>query len=216
MLRRSCVVVGSAVLASLLSCTPRPAPRVFLGAPGTQETHAQVEVRRGTLTVEVWRLRSEVTVEGHTSTSLLPEAAPSSALELPTTYTIVAPDRQGVLEVMVEALGKEGDVVGRGRGAGELIEHNGINIVIAESFARIFRTNMFNCGLLAIELPKAELDRVFALAGSGADCAVDLERKTLALTGVSGKPISIAFALTPFDEALVRAGGWVEYADQRY
>jgi 3-isopropylmalate/(R)-2-methylmalate dehydratase small subunit len=33
------------------------------------------------------------------------------------------------------------------------LEANGINVVIASSFARIFRQNMFNCGLLALELP---------------------------------------------------------------
>ena len=39
--------------------------------------------------------------------------------------------------------------------AGWVFEVNEIRVVVAESFARIFRTNMFNCGLLAIELPKA-------------------------------------------------------------
>ena len=33
------------------------------------------------------------------------------------------------------------------------LEANGINLVVAESFARIFRQNMFNCGMLAVELP---------------------------------------------------------------
>ncbi|MDR1106591.1 MAG: 3-isopropylmalate dehydratase small subunit, partial [Treponema sp.] len=32
------------------------------------------------------------------------------------------------------------------------LEANGINMVIAESFARIFRQNMFNCGMIALEL----------------------------------------------------------------
>ena len=32
------------------------------------------------------------------------------------------------------------------------IEQNGINVVIAEGFARIFRQNMYNCGMLAVEL----------------------------------------------------------------
>ena len=35
------------------------------------------------------------------------------------------------------------------------LEVNDINVVIAESFARIFRQNMFNCGILAIELETA-------------------------------------------------------------
>ena len=41
------------------------------------------------------------------------------------------------------------------------LEVNGITVVAAESFARIFRQNMFNCGMLAIELPKAEHRRPF-------------------------------------------------------
>ena len=37
-------------------------------------------------------------------------------------------------------------------------EVNGINVVIAENFARIFRQNMYNCGMFAIELPKEKID----------------------------------------------------------
>ncbi|HOQ11610.1 MAG TPA: 3-isopropylmalate dehydratase small subunit, partial [Spirochaetota bacterium] len=32
------------------------------------------------------------------------------------------------------------------------LEVNGINVVIAVDFARIFRQNMYNCGMLAVEL----------------------------------------------------------------
>ena len=38
------------------------------------------------------------------------------------------------------------------------LEVNNINVVIAESFARIFRQNMYNCGMFAIELPKEKID----------------------------------------------------------
>ena len=31
-------------------------------------------------------------------------------------------------------------------------------LVIAPSFARIFRQNMFNCGMLALELPAETID----------------------------------------------------------
>ena len=33
------------------------------------------------------------------------------------------------------------------------LDVNGIHLVVAESFARIFRQNMFNCGMMAVELP---------------------------------------------------------------
>ncbi len=45
-------------------------------------------------------------------------------------------------------------------------EVNDINVVIAESFARIFRQNMFNCGILAIELPKQDIDKLFKIPGN--------------------------------------------------
>ena len=44
-------------------------------------------------------------------------------------------------------------------------EVNDINVIIAESFARIFRQNMFNCGILAIELTKARPRPLFAMQG---------------------------------------------------
>ena len=40
-------------------------------------------------------------------------------------------------------------------------EVNGINIVIGESYARIFKQNMFNCGMMAVELPKDAIYRLF-------------------------------------------------------
>jgi 3-isopropylmalate/(R)-2-methylmalate dehydratase small subunit len=97
------------------------------------------------------------------------------------------------------------------------LEVNDITVVIAESFARIFRQNMFNCGMLAIELPKRGIDTAFALARSGpVECAVDLDRKTLLFTAGGCGPVNVAFGLGQFEEALVRAGGWVEFADGRY
>ncbi len=97
------------------------------------------------------------------------------------------------------------------------LEVNGIHVVVAESFARIFRTNMFNGGLLAIELPPGELDRLFALSGEGpVECAVDFEKATLTFTANGDGAHTVAFELQPFDEALVRAGGWLEFADARY
>ena len=42
-----------------------------------------------------------------------------------------------------------------------VFEVNDIHTIIAESYARIFRQNMFNCGLLAVELPAATIDRLF-------------------------------------------------------
>jgi 3-isopropylmalate/(R)-2-methylmalate dehydratase small subunit len=97
-----------------------------------------------------------------------------------------------------------------------VFEVNGITAVIAESFARIFRQNMFNCGMAAIELPKAELDQLVSHAND-ADAAmtIDIEKQTLTMKG-GGKEKSFGFEISPFDKALVLAGGWVDYADQKY
>jgi len=97
-----------------------------------------------------------------------------------------------------------------------VLEVNGINVVIAESFARIFRQNMFNCGMTAIELPAEQIERLFGYADAAdAAIAVDVAAGTLTVSG-AGKQEQIPFQITPFDQALVLAGGWVDYADTKY
>ncbi|MFO8056974.1 MAG: 3-isopropylmalate dehydratase small subunit [bacterium] len=96
------------------------------------------------------------------------------------------------------------------------LEVNGIHMVIAESFARIFRQNMFNCGMLAIDLPEETIDRFFTeFAGSDTEIYADLEIGEL-IVEKQGQQTRIAFSVSEFDRALVAAGGWVEYADARY
>jgi 3-isopropylmalate/(R)-2-methylmalate dehydratase small subunit len=97
-----------------------------------------------------------------------------------------------------------------------VFEVNGITAVIAESFARIFRQNMFNCGMAAIELPKEDIDTIISFSGSAdAEISLDLEKQTLMVKG-GGREDKFSFEISPFDKALVNAGGWVDYADQRY
>jgi 3-isopropylmalate/(R)-2-methylmalate dehydratase small subunit len=95
-------------------------------------------------------------------------------------------------------------------------EVNRIYTIIAVSYARIFRQNTFNGGMLAIELPKPEIDRLFALEKQGSvEISVDLsEQKISASAG--GRTEHLTFEISPFDKALVEAGGWVEFADARY
>jgi 3-isopropylmalate/(R)-2-methylmalate dehydratase small subunit len=96
------------------------------------------------------------------------------------------------------------------------LEVNAITCVIAESYARIFRQNMFNGGMFAIELNKEAINEVFALAKNGAvSCSIDLDAKTLFFSWKGGAK-AFPFTLAQFDEALVRAGGWVEFADAKY
>jgi 3-isopropylmalate/(R)-2-methylmalate dehydratase small subunit len=54
------------------------------------------------------------------------------------------------------------------------LEVNDINVVVAESFARIFRQNMYNCGMMAVELPKETIDRIFNMAKNN-DVSLDTD-----------------------------------------
>jgi 3-isopropylmalate/(R)-2-methylmalate dehydratase small subunit len=96
------------------------------------------------------------------------------------------------------------------------LEVNGINIVIAESFARIFRQNMYNCGMIAAELPPDLLDEIYRdFAGKETTLAVDTEKGLLSFSG-GGKEKTCPFTLKDFEKALVDSGGWVEYAAKHY
>ena len=97
-----------------------------------------------------------------------------------------------------------------------VFEVNEITAVIAESFARIFRQNMFNCGMLAIELPKEKIDALFGFSESP-DTTIDfdLDRQSVIVKG-GGKEEAFGFDVAPFDKALVLAGGWVDFVDSRY
>jgi len=96
-----------------------------------------------------------------------------------------------------------------------VFEVNDINVVIAESFARIFRQNMFNCGMLAIELPASDINSLFAL-GTDTVISVDLEKNQLTAENSRNEKKTISFELNPFDRELVRVGGWLAYADRKY
>lgn len=95
-------------------------------------------------------------------------------------------------------------------------EMNGINVVVAESFARIFRQNMFNCGMMAIELPRETIDMLFhKFGGKETEVTTDFENKKLVIRSGEEEE-TIPFAVAEFDDKLVRAGGWVDYADQHF
>ncbi len=116
---------------------------------------------------------------------------------------------------------KAGVIVTRGNfGCGSSREHavwvfevNDINVVIAESFARIFRQNMFNCGMLAIELPPADIEALFKM-GPEVEISVDIAKEIVQATGST--KATFAFHLNSFDKELVLAGGWLNYAAQKY
>ena len=97
-----------------------------------------------------------------------------------------------------------------------VLECNNINLVIAENFARIFRQNMFNCGLAAISLPAETIDDIFTtFAGSEAECKTDMDKFEFTISNGNTSKV-YNFEIAPFDLELVKAGGWVAYADKKY
>lgn len=100
------------------------------------------------------------------------------------------------------------------------LEVNGIQIVIAESFARIFRQNMYNCGMIATELPATAVNELFRdFSGLETTLTVDLAGETLLFSAEKGGQRlerSYPFKLNEFEAALVSAGGWVAYAAANY
>ncbi len=96
-----------------------------------------------------------------------------------------------------------------------VFEVNDINVVIAAGFARIFRQNMFNCGMLAIELNEKDVDALFEHRGSNAKIDIDFKNGRLTITSSRGSK-TYPYRISEFDKALVEAGGWVEFADTKY
>lgn len=96
------------------------------------------------------------------------------------------------------------------------LEVNGINVVIAENFARIFRQNMYNCGMFAIELPADKIEYLFeTYAGKDTSVEIDVENDKIIVTA-EGKNDVFDFTIGGFDKTLVKEGGWVGYADKNY
>ena len=96
------------------------------------------------------------------------------------------------------------------------LEVNDINVVIAPSFARIFRQNMYNCGMLAIELPNQTVDQIFdTFADLPTTVDVDVEKSVITIESGSQSQ-TIEFEISQFDKTLVETGGWVEFADKHY
>lgn len=96
------------------------------------------------------------------------------------------------------------------------LEVNGINVVIAENFARIFRQNMYNCGMFAIELSKDKIDYLFEnYSDKDTTIEIDVDKDQIIVT-TAEKSECIDFQVGEFDKTLVKEGGWVGYADKNY
>jgi 3-isopropylmalate/(R)-2-methylmalate dehydratase small subunit len=96
------------------------------------------------------------------------------------------------------------------------LEANGINLVIAESFARIFKQNMFNCGMMVVELPEKTITKIFNdFCSENTRIETNLETSEFILK--AGKSLErLPFSISDFHRTLVETRGWVEYADLNY
>jgi len=96
------------------------------------------------------------------------------------------------------------------------LEENGFQVVIASTLARIFRQNMFNRGLLAIELPTDQVDKIFV--NKWENCQIDLETMTLKFWSGKNQTTgeTYSFQLTDFDKDLVLKGGLIGFVTEKY
>jgi 3-isopropylmalate/(R)-2-methylmalate dehydratase small subunit len=96
------------------------------------------------------------------------------------------------------------------------LEVNDINLVIAPCFARIFRQNMFNCGMMAVEMPPQIVEQLFSrFANRETFMETNFEAGIFTVTA-GDLSETFPFSVSPFDRSLVEAGGWVDYADKNY
>lgn len=94
------------------------------------------------------------------------------------------------------------------------LESHGFRAVIASSFARIFRQNAFNRGLLAVELTPYMIDRILRTGFSVAD--IDVEAGTADFSVPAIESLSAQFRLSEFDLALMKHGGLVGFVAEHY
>jgi 3-isopropylmalate/(R)-2-methylmalate dehydratase small subunit len=75
---------------------------------------------------------------------------------------------------------------------------------------------MYNCGMIACEVPAAALEELFKeFVNEKTTLTVDTDNGNLNFKA-GGKEKTISFTLKDFEKALVEAGGWVEYAAKHY
>jgi 3-isopropylmalate/(R)-2-methylmalate dehydratase small subunit len=96
-------------------------------------------------------------------------------------------------------------------------EVNGITTIIASNFARIFRENAVNSGILPIELGSEKIDQIFRtfLDSQDVTIEIDLEIQTLFIEDAKNK-LKFSFEITPFNKTVVTHGGLVNFAVENY
>ena len=125
-----------------------------------------------------------------------------------------------------DILGKKVIITRENFGCGSSREHapwalevNGIYVVVANNFARIFRQNMYNCGMLAIEMDKKSIEDMFVkFADKDTECKIVINDDGTAKVKLIAGSLSVSypFRLDGFEKALIEKEGWVGYADSKY
>lgn len=125
-----------------------------------------------------------------------------------------------------DILGKKVIITRENFGCGSSREHapwalevNGIYVVVANNFARIFRQNMYNCGMLAIEMDKKSIEDMFVkFADKDTECKIVINDDGTAKVKLIAGSLSVSypFRLDGFEKALIEKEGWVGYADAKY
>jgi len=96
-------------------------------------------------------------------------------------------------------------------------EVNGISTLIASNFARIFRENAVNSGILPIELGPEKINQIFVTFSNTLDIEIeiDLDLQTLSIKDSKIK-LDLAFKISTFDKTVVNHGGLVNFAVENY
>ncbi|HOJ49651.1 MAG TPA: 3-isopropylmalate dehydratase small subunit [Spirochaetota bacterium] len=94
---------------------------------------------------------------------------------------------------------------------------NDYKLIIAEGFARIFRQNAYNSGLLVVELPKDKVDRLIELYKKDPDIEIyaDIDNQIIVAKSKNGEE-NIKFDISPLYKEIVKEGGWIGYVDKKY
>ena len=100
-----------------------------------------------------------------------------------------------------DILGKKVIITRENFGCGSSREHapwalevNGIYVVVATNFARIFRQNMYNCGMLAIEMDKKSIEDMFTkFADKDTECKIVINDDGTAKVKLIAGSLSVSY-----------------------
>jgi len=101
----------------------------------------------------------------------------------------------------------------------QALEANGIFTVVAPTFAKAFRQDMFSCGLMAIEIDRKSLADMFrTFANKDTECKIvindDGTAKVKLIAGSLSK--SYPFELDDAEKALLAKDNWLGFVESKF